>query len=75
MKLSPEFCKSCPEYEGVVSKEILRQLTEGLKDYVVIHEIPDIQLTDLAPIRVFRGELRVIRPNGDKEDDKQRKAD
>ena len=64
-KLSSEFCKSCPEYEDVVSKEILGKLSKGLKDYVVIHEIPDIQLTDLAPVRVFRGELRVVRPEED----------
>ena len=69
-KLSQVFCESYPEYENMISNEILRQLTEGLKDYVVIHEIPDIQLTDLAPVRVFRGELRVIRPEGN--DDKQR---
>lgn len=72
-KLSQVFCKSCPEYEDVISKEILRQLTEGLKDYVVIHEIPDIQLTDLAPVRVFRGELRVVRP--EENDDKQGETD
>ena len=70
--LSQVFCESYPEYEDVASNEILRQLTEGLKDYVVIHEIPDIQLTDLAPVRVFRGELRVVRP--EENDDKQRET-
>lgn len=73
VELSSEFCKSCPEYEDAISDGILRQLPEGLKDYVVIHEIPDIQLTDLASVRVFRGELRVVRP--EKNNDKQRKAD